>query len=262
LRFLFALPGITTVNKASKSQPELWKKLSTMSITTAQIRGARGILNWSQSDLAERTGISATSIGSIENNQSTPRESTLKAIRQAFEKSGLEFIGKDGVRTKSPEITILRGADGFQKFSFNVYDTILSDDDQREVLQAYVDDRKYADLLGDQAYPHVKRMEEMKEKRFKILQKENDSYFPAKNYAEYRWIPEDQFIAVPFVVYGDNLAVILFEPEPTIIINNYPLVAEAYRMQFYSLWDNALTPPVQLVDDSVIPEKYLSKLGK
>ena len=231
-----------------------------MSITTAQIRGARGILNWSQSDLAERTGISATSIGSIENSQSTPRESTLKAIRTAFEKGGIEFLGSEGVRKKSAEITILRGAEGFHKFSFDVYETVQSDD--REILQAYVDDRKYADLLGEQAYPHVKRMESMKTKRFKILQKEGDAYFPAKQYAEYRWIPVKQFLAVPFVVYGDNLAVILFEPEPVIIINNYPLVAEAYRLQFMSLWESSMVPPEDLIEKSVIPQKYLKSVEK
>ena len=114
-------------------------------------------------------------------------------------------------------------------------------------------------LVGEEAYPHVKRMETFQTRRLKILQKEGDDYFPAKNYAEYRWIPVDQFLAVPFVVYGDNLAVILFEPEPTIIINNYPLVAEAYRLQFLSLWDNAIVPPQQLVDKSVIPNKYIAK---
>lgn len=226
-----------------------------MSITTAQIRGARGILNWSQADLAERTGISATSIGSIENGQSTPRENTLKAIRQAFEKSGIEFLGGDGVRKKSAEISILRGVEGFHQFSFDVYHALQNDD--REVLQAYVDDTKFAEWLGDEAYPHVKRMETLKEKRFKILQKEGDAYFPAKNYAEYRWIPVKQFIAVPFVVYGDKLATILFEPEPTIIVNNFPLVAEAYRLQFFALWDNAIVPPANLVTQSVIPNKYL-----
>lgn len=225
-----------------------------MTITTAQIRGARGILNWSQSDLAGRTGISATSIGSIENGQSTPRVNTLRAIREAFEKSGIEFMIGEGVRKKSAEIDILRGPEGFQKFAYEIYEAIQNDN--REVLQAYVDDRKYADLLGNQAYPHVQRMEEMDTKRFKILQKDGDEYFPAKKYAEYRWIPAKDFMAVPFVVYGDKLAVVLFEPEPTIIINNFPLVAEAYRLQFLSLWENAIIPSASLIDRSTIPNKY------
>ena len=67
---------------------------------------------------------------------------------------------------------------------------------------------------------------------------------------------------VPFIVYGDKLAVVLFEPEPTIIVNSFPLVAEAYRLQFESLWDVALLPPKELVQGSMIPAKYKPADGK
>lgn len=231
-----------------------------MSITTAQIRGARGILNWSQQDLAERTGISATSIGSIENGQTTPRASTLEKIRAAFEHGGIEFIELDGIKKKQAEIDILKGINGFHKFSVDLYETLKKDN--REILQAYVDDGKFADWLGEEAYPHVKRMESLKDKRMKILQREGDSYFPAKQYAEYRWVPEKQFLAVPFIVYGDKLAIVLFDPEPTIIVNNYPMVAEAYRFQFFSLWERAILPPKELIERSVIPDKYIEKEKK
>jgi len=217
-------------------------------------------LNWSQSDLAERTGISATSIGSIENGQSTPRESTLKSIRQAFEKSGIEFLGSSGIRKKRAELDVLSGIEGFQQFSVDVYETLK--DDEREVLQAYIDDHKFANWLGDEAYPHIERMESLKSKRFKIIQKEGDDYFPAKNYAEYRWIPEEQFLAVPFIVYGDKLAITLFEPEPTIITMSYPMVADAYRLQFFNLWETSIVPPNELIEQSTIPEKYTTQVGK
>ena len=168
-----------------------------MSITTAQIRGARGILNWSQQDLAQRTGISATSIGSIENGQTTPRKVRSQQLGKRW-KIGIEFIGMDGLRKKNADIQVLKGIDGFHAFSFDIFETIKSGD-SREVLQAYVDDTKFADWLGEEAYPHVERMESLKDKRFKILQKEGDSYFPAKNYAEYRWIPSKQFLACPLL---------------------------------------------------------------
>ena len=95
-----------------------------MTISTAQMRGARGLLNWGQNDLSERTGISTTSIGSIENGISIPRESSLNAIRKAFEDAGIEFTGNDGIRRKSAEVTILRGAEGYKKFSYDVYNAV------------------------------------------------------------------------------------------------------------------------------------------
>jgi len=75
-------------------------------ITTAQIRGARGVLNWSQGDLSERTGISATSIGSIENGLTQPRDSTLQLIQKAFEDSGIEFLPDEGIKKKSGEVRV------------------------------------------------------------------------------------------------------------------------------------------------------------
>ena len=155
---------------------------------------------------------------------------------------------------KSAEITILRGTEGLHQFFYEMHR--VSVEDKREILQAYVDDKQLADALGDEAFPHVRRMEEGKSKKMKILQKEGDGYFPAKNYAEYKWIPVDQFIAVPFIVYSNKLAIVLFDPEPTIIVNNYPLVAEAYRFQFQSLWEKGLVPPQDLINASEIPSKY------
>ncbi|MCB1556858.1 MAG: helix-turn-helix transcriptional regulator, partial [Alphaproteobacteria bacterium] len=131
-----------------------------MTITTAQIRGARGILNWSQGELAERTGISATSIGAIENGSTTPRANTIAVIQKAFEDGGVEFIGLEGIKKKSSYIKILQGYDGFKEFSYDVFGVMQGDG--REVLQAYVDDKSFAKWLGDEAYPHVDRMESIK----------------------------------------------------------------------------------------------------
>src|SRR5690606_24106996 len=126
-----------------------------MSITTAQIRGARGILNWSQADLARRTGISATSIGSIENGQSTPRANTLHTIQSTFENAGIEFIGREGVRLKTGDIRIFNGTQGLTDFYDDVYNTIK--DFEGNVLVSNVDERLFVRALGDYADVHIDR---------------------------------------------------------------------------------------------------------
>jgi transcriptional regulator with XRE-family HTH domain len=228
-----------------------------MPITTAQIRGARGVLNWSQNDLSARTGISATSIGSIENGITSARESTLIAFKKAFEDAGIEFFGNDGIRKKSFNVDILKGVEGFKSFSNDVRQ--ISQQDDRDILQAYVDDKKFAKFLENEAVSHVVKLEKTKKKNFKIIQKEGDTYFPAREYAEYRWIPEEQFIAVPFVVYGDKFAIILFDPEPTIIVMNYPILAQAYRMQFKLLWEVATLPPKELIENWRVPDHLIKQ---
>src|SRR5690554_6676658 len=97
-----------------------------MSITTAQIRGARGILGWSQQDLAQRTGISATSIGAIENNQTTPRESTIATIRKTFEDGGIEFLAGSGIRMKNELINVLEGNDALDSLLDDIYASLMN----------------------------------------------------------------------------------------------------------------------------------------
>lgn len=210
-----------------------------MPITTAQIRGARGILNWSQTDLATRTGISATSIGSIENGQSTPRANTLQTIQKAFENSGIDFLGTDGVRLKTGDIKIFRGHNGLIDFYEDIHATILNGF-EGEILVSNVDERQFVKHLGDYADTHIERMNKLVGKiSYKILIREGDNFIPGSGYAEYRWIPRDLFASVPFYVYGDKLAIMLFDAEITIITLEYPSIAEAYRVQFADMWRRA-----------------------
>lgn len=208
-----------------------------MSITTAQIRGARGILNWSQQDLAQRTGISATSIGSIENGQTTPRESTLATIRKTFESAGIEFIGLEGIRQRSGDVRTYKGLDGFIEFYNDIYNTVR--DNPAEIYVSNVDERQFVKLLGDFAKIHVKRITDLKTVKYKILIREGDNYVPGSGYAEYRWIPKELFASVPFYVYGDKLAVMVFDNEPSVIVLRYPSIAEAYRVQFTDMWNRS-----------------------
>ena len=75
-------------------------------ITSAQIRAARGILNWSRKDLAEHSGVSFASMMRLESFEGVPASNfkTLESVKQAFEKAGIEFIGSPedgaGVRWK------------------------------------------------------------------------------------------------------------------------------------------------------------------
>lgn len=215
-----------------------------MTITTAQIRGARGILNWSQADLASRTGISATSIGSIENNQSTPRANTLYTIQKAFEDAGIEFIGLEGVRQKTGDVTIFQGRNGYMDFFNTVYRTL--EDQAGEVLVSNVDERKFAKWHGLQGDDHLKRIAAMESVHYRILIQDGDTYLPASEYAEYRWLPQELFSSVPFYVFGKKLAIILFDGEPVVILLNYPSVADAYRKQFNAMWSLAVPPSVEL----------------
>jgi len=67
-------------------------------VTADQIRAARGLLNWSQRELAERAGLTLRQIGDIERGTMDPRASILAAIEEAFDQAGLIFLEVNDVR--------------------------------------------------------------------------------------------------------------------------------------------------------------------
>jgi predicted transcriptional regulator len=73
-------------------------------VIPAQCRAARSLLNWSQDQLARAAEVSPTTIATFEMGKSTPQRSTVKAIQQAFEAAGVQFINGDGpgVRLRKP----------------------------------------------------------------------------------------------------------------------------------------------------------------
>lgn len=61
----------------------------------AQMRMARAALGWGVRELAEKAGITANTVTRIENGADS-KQSTITAIRSAFEAAGIEFIPENG----------------------------------------------------------------------------------------------------------------------------------------------------------------------
>lgn len=73
-------------------------------ITGAQIRAARALIGWKQTDLASASGVSEISIKNIERGATDPRGSTLSAIQEAFSKAGVVFLDPGDVRDGGPGV--------------------------------------------------------------------------------------------------------------------------------------------------------------
>jgi transcriptional regulator with XRE-family HTH domain len=65
-------------------------------ITPAQCRAARGLLGWSQEQLAQQAGVGIVTVHQFEAGRSEPRRATFDVIRRAFEATGVIFIKEDG----------------------------------------------------------------------------------------------------------------------------------------------------------------------
>lgn len=216
-------------------------------ITPAQCRAARGILNWSQPQLAAKCGLHVQTISSFEQDKKIPSKRTLETIASAFDSEGICFAPDDGVHRKANRVVTFNGQDGFAEFKWDVYETAKKHGG--EICVSNVDERLYTERLSkeiDDAY--MQKMEELKKHSnytFKILVNEGDYNFVGSAYAEYRWTPRALFSKVPFYVYGPKLAFIFFEEDTTIHMINNHKIAESQRVQFNLLWNQALIPPLK-----------------
>ena len=64
-------------------------------VTSAQLRAARGLLNWTVRDLAERAGVHRNTVTRAETDSTGPGHATA-AIRAALEAAGVQFLDENG----------------------------------------------------------------------------------------------------------------------------------------------------------------------
>lgn len=89
-------------------------RLTTKSLIPAQVRAARGLLNWTQERLATDAKIALSSIREIENEKRAAEPGTLASVRRSLEKAGVEFVpgtadqGGPGVRLSAKKPNIIR----------------------------------------------------------------------------------------------------------------------------------------------------------
>jgi transcriptional regulator with XRE-family HTH domain len=76
------------------------EKTKKLSLTVVHMRAARGLLNWSLDELADKAGITRATIHNWESGRHSPTTATRSKIRDAFEREGVMFLngGNPGVR--------------------------------------------------------------------------------------------------------------------------------------------------------------------
>jgi transcriptional regulator with XRE-family HTH domain len=63
-----------------------------MAIIPQQSRGARGLLDWTQDDLAKAATLGLSTVKNFESDRRETTPANLNAIRRALEEAGVEFI--------------------------------------------------------------------------------------------------------------------------------------------------------------------------
>lgn len=210
--------------------------------TPSQIRAACGILDWSASDLAGRIGVSKQMMSAFLAGKSGMSAQNLEKVAYAFDTEGIEFTADDGVKRKSLKTQIFRGQEGLGQFMDLVYETARTQGG--EFCVSNVDETVFTERHGtEQDKIYTAKMAALRGKFiFKVLIKEGDMNFVGSDYAEYRWIPAAYFHSVPFYVFGNSLAFLLFGEETTVHVIHNAEIAAAQRTQFHFAWKEAKVP--------------------
>ena len=205
-------------------------------ITLSQIKAARTLLQWTQSDLARVSGMSFAAVAKMERGVGVPRPTTMAAIRGAFEKFGIEFIEDHGVdlRPEKFNVRILHGDQGL----FDVwddYEKTLGAMNGGELLLSNLDHVLMYRRFKEKLEALVLRRPALNIK-LRGLVKEGDPIRVWPN-EEFRAIPGKIFSGLtPVYMYRDKTALINFKDSLRVVLIDNKSITDAFRQQFEHFW--------------------------
>lgn len=209
--------------------------------TIEQIRAARALIGWSQSDLAEQANLSQTGIARIENGTNQPNSTTIEKIRTAFDKADIEFIGDTGVKKRTGEIRTLDGVSGFRAFIDDLYET--TKETGKMVYLYNARPKNWHDWLGKDWWDlHSARMTKLNDKAQRIFIAEDDTYLISSAFSEHRYFPKELFNDQSIYAYGDKIAFVTFSDTVRIRILDNKQFCDGFRVLLDIAWNNVAKP--------------------
>jgi transcriptional regulator with XRE-family HTH domain len=212
-------------------------------INAAQIRAARALLNWNQSQLADYSGVARGTIKNIENGDTAPRRDTAAAIQEAFEKFGVEFLPGSGTRIRETSVVFLQNDEGIAQMWDDIYHTCVQQDCKDIMIFGIREIQPSRGELYNVLLTHIDRLVKAGIKE-RILIEEGDTDY-VNDWNSYRWLPKENFNTAPILCYADKIAIFIWdEPSQATIIHNSQY-ATSFRALFNFAWDRAIVPPIK-----------------
>ncbi len=227
-------------------------KIGCQMITGPQIRGARGLLDWSADVLAQKTGLSVDTIRNIEKGRVQGHSSSIDKIVQIFAAYDIEFIPDDGVKRRSENVVTLEGFENFKFFIDQVYEAATKPsarDGTKPICVCNVDNDIFRKHLKDYYFVHLARMQKLEGVQIRILAPKLDVDQPPNvHYLKYRFLKEMKSTVAPFYVFANSFALIDFSAPnpPRVLMVNSAVLADSFRDQFEIMWNNASDKPQKI----------------
>ena len=213
-------------------------------LTREQCRAARGLLGWTQQDLANAAGMSKTAINNFERGTHDVRSDSLQSMRRALEAANIELTGDYGVSIRRDTVQILKGQGALRDLWDDIFRTMKGTGG--EILITNADERRSYEENQEPLMQHIKRLNDNNIAE-RLLCCEGDTFFlqPADYY---RWLPKEVFQAsMSSFIYGEKVALQLWE-EAMILIIQSKEAHTAEKKRFEYLWQNAAIPELSSHD--------------
>ena len=194
------------------------------------------MLNWSATDLAEKSGLTRETVSRAETDAVQVREDSISKIVDALEESGVEFLPSEGIRKKNRIIEVFDDKEANRRLLEDIFKTMR--DIGGEVLIIGVDEALVSeDLDHDYLEAHIKRLHAHNISE-RLLIKEGDTNFVGP-VDSYRWLADKYFSPYPLYIYGPKLALGSWAPASRCVIINDQAFAESARRLFNFVWDHS-----------------------
>ncbi len=209
-------------------------------VDITQLRMAKAALNWSFKEWSKQTSLTPLALQNICKGESTPRKKTLGIIVSIFEAHNIEFI-ENGVRVAPKTIEIIEGQDCYIK-TLDKALLELANSEDKELLIMFASDAASPPIVNE-------RYRIMRQYGISMRQliKEGDTYIIGE-LEEYRTIPEELFINIVSLVFGDCVAQVNGN-ETAVTIHRDAKLATQKRAEFKERWQSGNMPTLSTAEE-------------
>jgi DNA-binding XRE family transcriptional regulator len=196
-------------------------------MTPWQIRAARGITGWSQTELAERAGVSLPAVTDCEKERAKTSLETYEKFVKAFEQEAI-FFTETGVERRSTATYEIVGDDWWLDVLDDVYYELIDNKDA-ELLLLFADDRESSDEVNNR----IRKIRNTGVKMRQLVAEGNSFLMGPTN--EYKWVPKEYFHNRVTLIYGPKVVVCAEDNTKALVIKDEGLAA-TWKNLFNLLW--------------------------
>jgi len=204
-------------------------------VSVGQLKAARSLLNWSQADLAAKSGYSLPAINNIERGVYKAHSATINDIIQTFEQNGIQFISS-GVRLENSEFRI-KFYEGEDSLHYLLTKIGAAFEEGGELLISGVDENFLKAKAPDDLKKCLSRLKEA-DVQVRVLCHRIDKGDVIYPNVRQKIVP-DQTPLIPCFIYQGRVALVFLENPIYVCILYNPSLHKTSVDSFEHLWKTA-----------------------